>query len=96
MRGLEAEVKGDRYRRIRGKNGNGGSRRNVIVKECLVQKRVENQRHILQIGYILARMRALEGRKQERDESQDEKGTGRSCNSSAAKRYSTCEAKGSE
>lgn len=39
----------------------------------LIQKRLENQRHILQIRSILARMRDLEGKKSESDESQDEK-----------------------
>lgn len=39
----------------------------------LIQKRLENQRHVLQIMSILARMRTLEGKKQESDESQDEK-----------------------
>lgn len=37
------------------------------------QERLENQRHILQLRYILAKMRASEGKKQESDESQDEK-----------------------
>lgn len=37
------------------------------------QKRLQNQRYILQIRYILARMRALERKKRESDESQDEK-----------------------
>lgn len=39
MRGKEAEVKGDRSRRIRRKKGNVGSRCNVVVQECLVHRK---------------------------------------------------------
>lgn len=40
MRGKEAEVKGDRSRRIRReKKGNVGSRCNVEAQECLVHRK---------------------------------------------------------
>lgn len=71
MKGKEAGVKG--VSQSWEEKGNGGSRCDVIVKECLRHREGWKTKDILQIRYILAKMRALEGKKQESDESQDEK-----------------------